>query len=171
MKILLPIVAAFALSACGTNTAGEDNSVTSAGTNEVVPADPMANEATGNTAMTGTGGAVTVTINGVAPNGGPVLVALQDSASFAKVAGTYSTTVQPTGASVTATFQGVTPGTYAAAVVQDTNQDGTLTLGSTGPSETFGFSGTPQTGAPAFEPASFQVAETGGTATVTLTPK
>lgn len=118
--------------------------------------------------MAARGGNVTVTVSGVVANGGPVLVALQDSASFAQAAAKYSTTVTPTGRTVTATIRGVAPGRYAAAVVQDTNQDGTLTLGETGPTEPFGFSGAAQKGAPKFQPASFQVNARGGSARVAL---
>lgn len=114
------------------------------------------------------GGTVTVTVSGVVANGGPVLVALQDNATFAQAAATYSTTVTPTGRTVTATIRGVAPGRYAAAVVQDINKDGTLTLGETGPTEPYGFSGRAQKGAPTFQPASFQVNSRGGSARVAL---
>ena len=114
------------------------------------------------------GGNVTITISGVVANGGPVLVALQDNASFAQAAAVYSTTVTPTGRTVTATIPGVAPGRYAAAVVQDTNKDGTFTLGDTGPTEPYGFSGRAQKGAPTFQPASFQVSARGGSARVAL---
>lgn len=172
MKIILPIMAAFALTACGSQPANEtvatDTNITEMGSME--PVDGAANNMTA--APAGGAGSVTVTVNGVAANGGPVLVALQDSSNFLQAAGSYTATVQPTGTSVTATIQGVSPGSYAAAVVQDTNGDGTLTLGAQGPSESWGLSGTAQTtGAPTFEPAAFQVAETGGQATVTLQTK
>lgn len=171
MKTLLPIAAALALSACGSpanETVATDTNVTDLGA--VEPMDGAANNMMA--APMGGAGAVTVTVNGVAANGGPVLVALQDSSNFLQAAGSYTATVQPTGTSVTATIQGVAPGSYAAAVVQDTNGDGTLTLGDTGPTESWGLSGTAQTtGAPTFEPAAFQVAETGGEATVSLQTK
>lgn len=169
MRMLFAATAALALTACG------GQSTDTAATNDMAMTNDMA--AMDNTMMandmaamntTGGAGAVTVTVNGVRANGGPVLVALQTEADFAKQAGTYTTTVQPTGTSVTATIQGVSPGSYAAAVVQDTDQNGSFTIGETGPTEPFGFSGTAQTGAPTFGPAAFQVAETGGTATVTL---
>lgn len=168
MKFVLPLVALAALSACGSPAANDTGTTTS--TNETMSMEP-ANDMAMAPAAGGMPGSVTVTINGVTPNGGPVLVALQDSASFGKAAATYSTTVQPTGASVTATIPGVAAGSYAAAVVQDTDGDGTLKLGATGPTEPFGFSGTAQSGPPAFDPAAFQVAETGGTATVTIAAK
>lgn len=123
------------------------------------------------TSAQGRAGNVTVTVTGVMPDGGPVLVALQDESGFAQVAGKYSATVTPTGRTVRATIRNVTAGRYAAAVVQDTNKDGTLTLGATGPSEPFGFSGPSQRGAPAFRPASFQVNAKGGSARVMLTAR
>lgn len=150
MKTYLPLLAAMSLAGCASTMSDDAATGASAG-----GAMPM-------------GGAVTVRINGVSPNAGPVLVALQDSASFAQAAGGYATTVTPSSGSVTATFQGVAPGSYAAAVVQDTNNDGTLTLGATGPTEPWGFSGTPQAGPPQFEAASFPVSQSGGSATVTL---
>lgn len=113
-------------------------------------------------------GDVTVSVSGVQPNGGPVMAALQRSGQFAKKQGAYSQIVQPTGETVQVTFPNVAPGTYAAAVTQDTDGDGTLTIGKTGPTEPFGFSGAPQTGAPKFGPASQRVTRAGGTMTVTL---
>lgn len=167
--------AALLLSACGGQTA--ENTDTAVLGNDAMVVDNMAmdnmamtgpamNGAAGNMAMGA--GTVTVTVNGVQANGGPVLVALQREGDFAESAAAYSTRVNPTGQSVTATISGVEPGTYAAAVVQDTDNNGTFTIGERGPSEPFGFSGQRQTGAPAFGPASFNVAAEGGTATVTL---
>jgi uncharacterized protein (DUF2141 family) len=121
--------------------------------------------------MASGGAVVTVTVDGVRANGGPVLVALQSEGEFAKSAGTYTTKVEPTGTSVTATLSGVPAGRYAAAVVQDTDRNGSFTIGDTGPTEPFGFSGTVQTGAPTFGPAAFDVGATGGSASVTLKGK
>lgn len=172
MKTLLPIAAALALSACGSTPANDTVAATDTNVTEMNAMEPMDGANNMMAAPAGGAGSVTVTVNGVAANGGPVLVALQDSSNFAQAAASYSATVQPTGTSVTATITGVAPGSYAAAVVQDTNGDGTLTLGDTGPTESWGLSGTAQTtGAPMFEPAAFQVAETGGQATVTLQTK
>lgn len=113
-------------------------------------------------------GDVTVSVSGVQPNGGPVLAVLQRSGQFAKAQGAYRAKVEPTAETVQVVFKNVTAGTYAAAVAQDTNRDGTVSIGKTGPSEPFGFSGTPQTGLPKFGPASQRVASAGGTMTVTL---
>ena len=73
-------------------------------------------------------------------------------------------------ADVTVTFSDVAPGTYAAAAVQDTNGDGTVTIGKTGPTEPYGFSGPAQTGIPKFGPASQHITSAGGMMTVTLSP-
>lgn len=176
MRMLLPIAAAFALAACGSQ-ATNDTVATDANATGMATTEPMdmsgnnmmMNDMAGANAMAAGGGAVTVTVNGVRANGGPVLVALQNSGNFLQAAGAYTTTAQPTGTSVTATIQGVAPGRYAAAAVQDTDGDGTATIGAQGPSEPWGLSGTPQTtGAPTFEPAAFEVAASGGEATVTL---
>ena len=173
MRNLLILAGAVSLAACGGTTtetantavqndlAAVDNMLIDDGTNGMNTAGNMAMGA----------GTVTVTVNGVRPNGGPVLVALQGAGDFAKQAAAYSAKVDPTASTVTATISGVAPGSYAAAVVQDTNNDGTFTIGETGPAEPFGFSGTAQSGAPTFAPASFEVAESGGTATVTLKGK
>lgn len=166
MRNLLVAASLFALAACGgTETADQNLAVANdmAVVDNILVDDGMVN---GNMAMGS--GIVTVTVNGVTPNGGPVLVALQREGDFAKQAAAYSTRLDPTAATVTATFSGVAPGPYAAAVVQDTDNDGSFTIGATGPAEPFGFSGTAQSGAPAFGPASFQVAQDGGNATVTL---
>ena len=163
MRIILPFAALVALSACNSEPAVAPVDNTLASTTETI--DPLEMN---NTMAAGT---VNVTITGVTPGGGPVLVALQDEAGFAKVDGAYTATVDPTAATVTATMTGVPAGRYAVAVVQDTNKDGTLTIGATGPDEPYGFSGTAQAGAPTFEPAAINVTDMGGTATVVLTTK
>lgn len=169
MRSFLILAGAAALAACGGTTDTANTAVQNdlaAVDNMLVDDGMVGMNSTGNMAM---GAAtVTVTVNGVRPNGGPVLVALQGEGDFAKQAAAYSAKVDPTASTVTATISGVAPGSYAAAVVQDTNNDGTFTIGDTGPAEPFGFSGTAQSGAPTFAPASFQVAASGGTATVTL---
>ena len=115
-------------------------------------------------------GDVTVSVSGVQPNGGPVLAVLQRSGQFAKAQGAYRMKVEPTAETVQVVFRNVAAGTYAAAVTQDTNMDGTVTIGATGPSEPYGFSGAPQTGAPKFAPASQRVTRAPATMTVALTP-
>ena len=171
MRSLFLAASILTLAACGgttTDTAANDAVVA----NDIAAVDNMIADDGMNTAMAGnraaSGAVVTVTVNGVTANSGPVLVALQSESEFGKSAGSYTTTVEPTGTSVTATLSGVPAGRYAAAVVQDTNRDGTFTIGATGPTEPYGFSGTAQSGAPAFGPAAFDVAATGATASVTL---
>jgi uncharacterized protein (DUF2141 family) len=173
MRSLFIAASLLALSACGgtTDTAGNETGTA----NDLAAVDNMIADDGMNTGMAGNmaarGGVVTVSIDGVAANGGPVLVALQSESEFGKSAGTYTTKVEPTGASVTATLSGVSAGRYAAAVVQDTDRNGSFTIGKTGPTEPYVFSGTAQSGPPAFAPAAFDVATTGATASVTLKGK
>nr|WP_314441357.1 DUF2141 domain-containing protein [uncultured Sphingomonas sp.] len=170
MRSLFVAASMLALAACGdtTDTAANDAVVT----NDIAAVDNMIADDGMNSGMAGNmasgGSVVTVTVDGVTANGGPVLVALQSEGEFGKSAGSYTTKVEPTGTSVTATLSGVPAGRYAAAVVQDTDRDGTFTIGATGPTEPYGFSGTAQSGPPSFGPAAFDVAATGGTASVTL---
>jgi uncharacterized protein (DUF2141 family) len=173
MRSLFIAASLLALTACGgtTDTAANDAVIANdmAAVDNMIVDDGMNGGMAGN--MDSGGGVVTVTVEGVRANGGPVLVALQSESEFGKSAGTYTTKVKPTGTSVTATVPGVPAGRYAAAVVQDTDKDGSFTIGATGPTEPYGFSGTAQNGPPAFGPAAFDVAATGGTATVTLKGK
>lgn len=161
MKIILPLAALASLAACNSEpaVAPVDSTVDTA----VLPIDNTM--AMGDTMAAGT---VNVTVTGVTPGAGPVLVALQTEAGFAKVGGDYTATVDPTSSTVTASVTGVPAGRYAVAVVQDTNMDGTLTVGATGPDEPYGFSGTRQAGAPTFAPAAIDVTDMGGTATVAI---
>ena len=173
MRIFFVAASMIALAACGgTETANQEGAAANdlAAVDNLLVDDGPANAGM-NGGMAAAGATVTVTVNGVTPNGGPVLVALQGEGDFAKTAGAYSAKVDPTAATVTATIPGVTPGSYAAAVVQDSNNDGTFTIGATGPTEPFGFSGTAQSGPPTCGPAAFEVAASGGTATVTLKGK
>lgn len=115
-------------------------------------------------------GDVTVTVRGVRPNGGPVLAVLQTADQFAQAQGAYSQKVEPTASTVRVVFRDVAAGTYAAAVSQDTDGDGSVTIGQTGPSEPYGFSGARQKGAPKFAPASKRITARGGAMAVTLKP-
>lgn len=115
-------------------------------------------------------GDVTVTVSGVRPNGGPVFAALQRSGQFAKAQGAYRQKVEPTAETVQVVFRNVTAGAYAAAAFQDTNNDATVTIGKTGPTEPYGFSGPAQKGVPKFGPASQRITNAGGAMTVSLKP-
>ncbi|WP_338502263.1 DUF2141 domain-containing protein [Sphingomonas kaistensis] len=175
MRSLLLAASILGLAACGntTETAATNDAIVSndmAAVDNMIADDGM-NAGMGGNIATSSGAVVTVSVSGVTANSGPVLVALQSESEFGKSAGTYTTKVEPTGTSVTATLSGVPAGRYAAAVVQDTNRDGTFTIGATGPTEPYGFSGTAQSGAPAFAPAAFDVSATGGSATVALKSK
>lgn len=114
-------------------------------------------------------GEVSVTVEGLSSAGGTLLVALQTDAQFAKKDAAYAKTAPATGSSVTVSFDDVAAGTYAVAVVQDTDGNGDFTVGDTGPAEPWGFSGDAQSGAPQFSPAGVEVGESGTVeATVTL---
>lgn len=177
MKYFLTTALALSLAACGggetATTAALDNSMAMdnlAGDNMAITDGDMTgipmNEMDMNTTASADG--VTVTISGVQSGQGPVLVALQNEEQFAALEGAYTQKVDSTGSTVTATFQNVPAGRYAAAAFQDTNSDGTTEVGASGPSEPWGFSGSAQSGAPAFMPATFEVTDSGGTATVAL---
>lgn len=165
MKPTLILSAAAALLLAGCQTSTDDGASASASTSGEMAGD--ATTSADATAASG-GGAVTVTVSGARANGGPVLVALQTEGQFAQAAGTYNQRAQATGATVTVRFAGVAPGRYAASAVQDANNDGSFTIGATGPTEPYGFSGARQPGPPAFAPAAFDVTTAGASASVTL---
>lgn len=115
-------------------------------------------------------GAVTVNISGIEPGPGQLMVALQTEDQFAAAEGEYTQMMMADAATEMVMFEDVVPGSYAAAVVHDTNENGEIDMGETGPTEGWGLSGTPQTGgAPEFGPAMFEVGEVGATADVMLT--
>lgn len=113
---------------------------------------------------------VDVTVEGVEPGDGPILLALQSEDEFLKKAATYTATADADAETVMATFEDVAPGTYVVAVVHDTNADGDFTVTDTGVKEAWGISGEKQKGAPAFGPASIMV-PADGTAEATITLK
>jgi uncharacterized protein (DUF2141 family) len=119
--------------------------------------------------MMADGADVTVNVSGIEPGPGQLMVALQTQGEFAKAAGAYSQMMAADAATETVTFEGVEPGSYAAAVVHDTNENGKVDMGDTGPTEGWGLSGDAQKGAPEFDPAMFEVTDTGGTADVAMT--
>ncbi|MGB3723810.1 MAG: DUF2141 domain-containing protein [Pacificimonas sp.] len=164
-KFLAISTVSLALAACGGEpVADPDTDMDTA----VVEDDMMADPATDDMMATDEA-MVSVTINGIVPGPGQVLVALQSEGEFAQAAGTYTKMMPATMAAETVTFEDVEPGMYAAAVVHDTNENGEIDMGETGPTEGWGLSGAAQAGAPEFGPASFEVGELGGNADVTLT--
>ncbi|ADM09875.1 hypothetical protein PB2503_09109 [Parvularcula bermudensis HTCC2503] len=101
---------------------------------------------------------VAVTVEGVEVDGGEVLAVLQTAEEFATLAGSYAATTDASAESVTLSFEDVEPGTYAVAVFQDTDGDGSLGFGDNGvPTEPWALSGAAQGGAPAFGPAEVDV--------------
>lgn len=117
-------------------------------------------------------GEVTVTVTGAKGGGGKVLIALQTEGQFAKpAAAAYSAAAEPSSGRAIHSFSNVKPGRYAVAVVQDTDKNGAVTLGKTGPTEPWGLSGAVQTGAPKFAPAAVEVTAAPLTVTVPLTSR
>ncbi|MGB7405001.1 MAG: DUF2141 domain-containing protein [Pacificimonas sp.] len=115
------------------------------------------------------GGDVTVSIQNIQPGPGMLLVALQTEDEFAQAAGSMTQMIEADAVATTVTFENVPPGEYAAAVVHDTNENGQIDMGATGPTEGWGFSGDAQQGAPEFAPAAVDVRTVGGSAIVDLT--
>ena len=107
------------------------------------PDDQVSDGQMTDTQTSGAAGTVMVTVEGL-DEGADVYVALQTEAGFASGGGEYTQVVRPDGGQAEATFEGVTAGDYAVAVFQDTDGDGTVTLGRTGPTEPWGFSGAPE---------------------------
>ncbi|WP_075222948.1 DUF2141 domain-containing protein [Acuticoccus yangtzensis] len=101
---------------------------------------------------------VTVTISGIQPGVGDILIALQTEDEFLGQAGTYSLIVPADAETVSAVVEGVAPGSYAVAVVHDQNGDGTFEVGEHGPSEAWGLSGD-SLGEPVFENVKVDVNE------------
>lgn len=111
---------------------------------------------------------VTITITGIAPGPGDLLVALQSEAEFLTEAGSYVLVLAADAETVTALLEDVAPGAYAVAVVHDEDGDGTFEITETGPAEGWGISGI-TIGEPTFEAAKVEVSEDGeNEATVTL---
>ncbi len=99
-----------------------------------------------------------VEVRNVEQNAGSVMVALQSSNEFGKMAATATAMAESNAPSVAIPMENVETGSYAVAVFQDTNGDGTLNMDGNQPTEPYGFSGPVQSGAPEFSLASFEVA-------------
>ncbi|WP_162409443.1 DUF2141 domain-containing protein [Acuticoccus sediminis] len=103
---------------------------------------------------------VTITVDGIQPGTGNILVALQTEDEFLSGEGTYSAEVPADADTLTTVLEGVVPGEYAVAVVHDENGDGTFALGDDAPLEPWGVSGD-QLGDPTFESSKIVVSEDG----------
>ena len=86
-------------------------------------------------------GDVTVSVSGVQPNSGQVWAVLQRKAQFLKAQGAYSQKAPATSDTVQVVFHNVAPGDYAAAAIQDTDQNGSVAVNKTGATEPWGVSG------------------------------
>ena len=144
LKTLAAACAAACLGACGGSDGGGDSGggqASDGGGDERRTAPPRGE------------GSLKVVVAGVEPNMGGVFVALQTRDGFAGPDGLYARTVPADTPTVDALFDGIAPGEYVIVAFQDTDGDGAVTIGSTGPTEPWALSGPPQRGAPAFEPA------------------
>jgi len=105
---------------------------------------------------------VTITLNGVQPLGGEVLVALQTKDQFLKPAGAYGARIPAPAAAgpLTVTLKDVAPGTYSLSVLHDVNGDGQMAMDSSGmPAEGWAMKGGRDLrGPPEWATSSFQVA-------------
>lgn len=111
---------------------------------------------------------VTITITGIAPGPGDLLVALQTEEEFLQEAGSYVLVMAADAETVSARLEDVVPGAYAVAVVHDEDGDGTFEVTETGPAEGWGISGM-TIGEPTFDAAKVVVEEgQDNTASVTL---
>jgi len=108
---------------------------------------------------------LTVEIQHVTPNAGPVMVAVYDKADDfpAPLKGLAGQAVEAHGDSAVATFQGLAPGRYAVAVYQDLNRNGKLDKNFLGlPTEPYGFSRDARgsLGPPSFDAAAVDIPAT-----------
>lgn len=108
---------------------------------------------------------LTVEVQHVTPNGGPVMVALYDKvADFPDPSkGVAGQSVEASGDSAVATFHGLATGSYAVAVYQDLNRNGRFDKNFLGlPTEPYGFSRDARgsLGPPSFEAAAVEIPAT-----------
>jgi len=112
---------------------------------------------------------VRVTLTGVEPRGGKILVSLQTEAQFMQGQGAYGQVIDPPGASgpVTIVFPDVAPGDYALMVMHDEDSNYQMRMSATGaPQEGWAISHADRlTGPPNFATNRFTV----GAAPVSLT--
>lgn len=112
---------------------------------------------------------VTITITGVHPRGGEILVALQTKDEYLQPRGSYGAKAASPAANgtVTVTIPGVAPGAYSVSVLHDENGDGAMAMQANGmPKEGWAMlNGDKLRAAPTFDATSFAV----GAAPVKLT--
>ena len=84
-----------------------------------------------NAAQTAMTASLRVTVDGITPVGGNLIVSLYDEATFplAPAMPLFSRTVSNVKGAATAVFDRLPPGTYAVKVVQDLNRDGRAEAG------------------------------------------
>lgn len=113
---------------------------------------------------------VTVTLTGVKPAGGQVLVSLQTRDQFMKPAGANGAMGPAEAGAQTLVVKDVAPGDYAVMVMHDADSNWTMTMGPDGkPAEGWGMSGhAPDGRKPTFDDVKFTVPAGGGAVSVAL---
>lgn len=113
---------------------------------------------------------VTVTLTGVQPQGGQVLVSLQTREQFMKPQGASGAMGPAEAGTQVLTVKDVAPGDYAVMVMHDADGDWSMDRGPDGkPTEGWGMSGSaPKGRAPSFDDVKFTVPADGGAVSVAL---
>jgi uncharacterized protein (DUF2141 family) len=113
---------------------------------------------------------LTIKVRHIIDAGGDLQIGIYEKANYATKGGmpVARKSAHARGPTMSFTFDGIPPGTYAAKVLQDVNQNGNFDFGPKG-MEPFGFSNDPvvTVGLPPFDEAKFTV--TGGTNTIEIT--
>ena len=113
---------------------------------------------------------LTITVRHIIDAGGDLKIGVYDEANYAMKGGmpVARKSTHARGPTMSFTFDDIPPGTYAAKVLQDVNQNGNFDFGPKG-MEPFGFSNDPvvTVGLPPFDEAKFTV--TAGTNTIEIT--
>jgi uncharacterized protein (DUF2141 family) len=116
------------------------------------------------------GPVVTITVAGIKPLQGFLMIALHDEAGWSGAA-IARTRIPASGATVTTTLPAPKPGRYGIKMFHDLNGDGVMETNIVGiPTEPFGFSNNApvRMGPPAFAEAAFDVGPAGAKHTITL---
>lgn len=113
---------------------------------------------------------VTVTLTGVQPQGGQMLVSLQTRDQFMKPAGAAGAMGPAETGTQVLTVKDVAPGDYAVMVMHDADNNWTMNMGPDHkPAEGWGMSGhAPDNRKPTFDDVKFTVPADGGAVTVAL---